>query len=186
MDPGLIRKAWRTMTFLRARPQPPRVPVCVSRHRGHRTHRRSDRDRPRRRHRHVDRAAQSFDPDLRKLVNEIDPGRIQSIITTLAGFGTRHTASSQTDPNRGIGAAIAYVTDLMNQIAATSSGRMTVQQQTFIQPPSSTLAAADVDHQRHRHAAGHRVPRAVLRRDRAPRLPVHQHPRLHQRRTRGR
>ena len=87
------------------------------------------------------RAAQSFDPDLRKLLNEIDPGRIRSIITTLAGFGTRHTASSQTDPNRGIGAAIAYVTGLMNQIAATSSGRMTVQQQTFTQPPSSTLAA---------------------------------------------
>ena len=79
-------------------------------------------------------------PDLRKLLSEIDPGRIQAIITTLAGFGTRHTASSQTDPNRGIGAAIAYVTEQMNQIAATSSGRMTVQQQTFTQPPSSTLA----------------------------------------------
>src|SRR6266481_8279580 len=73
------------------------------------------------------RAAQSFDPDLRRLVNEIDPGRIQSIITTLAGFGTRHTASSQTDLKRGIGAAIAYVTDLMNQIAATSSGLMKVE-----------------------------------------------------------
>jgi Peptidase family M28 len=86
-------------------------------------------------------AAQSFDPDVRKLVNEIDPGQIQSIITTLAGFGTRHTASSQTDLKRGIGAAIAYVTDQMNQIAATSSGRMKVEQQTFTQPASSTLAA---------------------------------------------
>jgi hypothetical protein len=86
-------------------------------------------------------SAQAFDPDLRKMLNEIDPQRIQSIITTLAGFGTRHTASSQTDPKRGIGAAIAYVTGLMNDIAATSGGRMTVQQQTFTQPPSSTLAA---------------------------------------------
>jgi hypothetical protein len=87
-------------------------------------------------------AAHSHDlhPDLRKLLKEIDPGRIQTIITTLAAFGTRHTASSQTDPNRGIGAAIAWVTAQMNQIAATSSGRMTVQQQTFTQPPSSTLA----------------------------------------------
>jgi Peptidase family M28 len=84
-------------------------------------------------------SAQSFDPDLRKMLNEIDPQRIQSIITTLAGFGTRHTASSQTDPKRGIGAAIAYVTGLMNDIAATSGGRMTVQQQTFTQPASSTL-----------------------------------------------
>ncbi len=86
-------------------------------------------------------AAHGFDPDLRKLLSEIDPGRIQTIITTLAGLGTRHTASSQTDPNRGIGAAIAYVTAQMNQIAATSSGRMTVQQQTFTQAPTATLAA---------------------------------------------
>lgn len=53
--------------------------------------------------------------------------------------GTRHTASSQTDPKRGIGAAIAYVTGLMQDIAATSSGNMRVQQQTFIQPVSSNI-----------------------------------------------
>jgi hypothetical protein len=88
------------------------------------------------------RAAENFDPDLRKMLNEIDPQRIQTIITTLAAFGTRHTASSQTDPNRGIGAAVAYVTGLMQDIADTSGGRMTVQQQTFTQQPSATLAAA--------------------------------------------
>ena len=80
------------------------------------------------------RTAARIDPDLRKMLKEIDPARIKTIITTLAAFGTRHTASSQTDPNRGIGAAIAYVTGLMNDIAATSGGRMTVQQQTFTQP----------------------------------------------------
>jgi hypothetical protein len=85
------------------------------------------------------RSASDFDPDLRKLLDEIDPGRIQTIITNLAAFGTRHTGSSQTDPNRGIGAAIAYVTGLMQDIAATSSGRMTVQQQTFVQPVSSNI-----------------------------------------------
>jgi hypothetical protein len=85
------------------------------------------------------KAAQNFDPDLRKMLKEIDPDRIRSIITTLAGFGTRHTASSQTDPNRGIGAAIAYVTAQMNAIAATSGGRMTVQQQTFTQPVASNI-----------------------------------------------
>jgi hypothetical protein len=80
-----------------------------------------------------------FDPDLLQMLREIDTGRIQSIITTLAGFGTRHTASSQTDPNRGIGAAIAYVTGLMQEIAATSSGNMTVQQQTFTQPVATNI-----------------------------------------------
>src|SRR5258708_23543854 len=88
------------------------------------------------------RAAHNFDPDLRKMLDEIDPQRIKTIISTLAGLGTRHTASSQTDPNRGIGAAIAYVTGLMQDIAATSGGRMKVQQQTFTQPPSATLAHA--------------------------------------------
>ena len=39
------------------------------------------------------------------LLRAIDPQRIQATIQTLAGFGTRHTLSSQTDPNRGIGAA---------------------------------------------------------------------------------
>src|ERR1700684_2924440 len=72
-------------------------------------------------------ARRGLDPDLRKLLNEIDPARIQAIITKLASFGTRHTASSQTDPNRGIGVAVSYVTGLMQEIAATSGGRMTVQ-----------------------------------------------------------
>ena len=48
-------------------------------------------------------------------------------------------ASSQTDPVRGIGAATAWVTGQMQAIAATSSGRMTVQQQTFVQPVSSNI-----------------------------------------------
>jgi hypothetical protein len=78
------------------------------------------------------------------MLREIDPQRTQAIITTLAGFGTRHTASSQTDPNRGIGAAIAYVTSLMNDIAATSGGRMTVQQQTFTQPVSNNIPVPTV------------------------------------------
>jgi hypothetical protein len=77
--------------------------------------------------------------ELRAALAEIDPNRIKTIITTLAGLGTRHTASSQTDPNRGIGAAITYVTGLMNDIAANSGGRMTVQQQMFTQPVSNNI-----------------------------------------------
>src|SRR3984885_4991361 len=84
-------------------------------------------------------ARRGLDPDLRKLLNEIDPARIQAIITKLASFGTRHTASSQTDPNRGIGVATAWVFAQMQAIAATSAGRMTVQQQTFTQPVASNI-----------------------------------------------
>jgi hypothetical protein len=88
-------------------------------------------------------AARGIDPDLIRMLSEIDPGRVQDIITTLAGFGTRHTASSLTDPSRGIGAAIAYVTGLMQDIAATSGGRMTVTQQPFTQKANQTTLAND-------------------------------------------
>jgi peptidase M28-like protein len=76
-----------------------------------------------------------FDSDLRELIRQIDPDRIQATILRLTQFGTRHTQSSQTDPVRGIGAATAWVTQQMQAIAATSNGNMTVQEQSFVQQP---------------------------------------------------
>jgi hypothetical protein len=73
--------------------------------------------------------------DLKALLRAIDPDRIHATILRLTQFGTRHTASSQTDPVRGIGAATAWVYQQMQAIAATSGGRMTVQQQSFVQQP---------------------------------------------------
>jgi hypothetical protein len=60
-------------------------------------------------------------------------------VLRLTQFGTRHTASSQTDPVRGIGAATSWVFEQMQASAATSSGRMTVQKQTFVQPVSNRI-----------------------------------------------
>jgi Zn-dependent M28 family amino/carboxypeptidase len=82
---------------------------------------------------------QAPDPGLRALLREVDPNRIKATILRLVQFGTRHTASSQTDPVRGIGAATAWVFGQFQAIAATSSGRMTVQQQTFTQPVASNI-----------------------------------------------
>jgi hypothetical protein len=79
------------------------------------------------------------DPALRAMLREIDPDRIKATILKLVSFGTRHTASSQTDPNRGIGAATDWVFGQMQSFAATSGGRMTVQRQTFTQPVSSNI-----------------------------------------------
>jgi hypothetical protein len=73
------------------------------------------------------------------MLNEIDAKRIKQAIGTLVAFGTRHTGSSQVDPDRGIGAATSWAFDQLQQIAATSGGAMTVQQQTFIQPVSSRI-----------------------------------------------
>src|SRR6185437_2031294 len=80
-----------------------------------------------------------FDRDLRALIRQIDPGRIQATIQRLSDFGTRHTASSQTDPVRGIGAATNWVFDQMQASAAASGGNMTVQKQTFVQPVSNRI-----------------------------------------------
>jgi hypothetical protein len=79
------------------------------------------------------------DPALRKLISQIDPNRIQATIEKLVSFGTRHTLSSQTDPARGIGAATAWVFAQMQGFAAASGGKMTVQQQSFVQPPASRI-----------------------------------------------
>src|SRR6266487_3287053 len=82
---------------------------------------------------------QAPDPGLRAMLREIDPDRIKATILKLVSFGTRHTASSQTDPNRGIGAATNWVFGQMQSFAAASDGRMTVQKQTFTQPVSSNI-----------------------------------------------
>jgi hypothetical protein len=80
-------------------------------------------------------AAPQPDADLRDLLQQVDPSRIEATIQTLVSFGTRHTASSQSDPVRGIGAATNWVFGQMQDIAATSSGNMTVQQQSYVQQP---------------------------------------------------
>jgi hypothetical protein len=84
-------------------------------------------------------ARQELDEELRALLRQVDPRRIEATIQRLVQFGTRHTASSQTDPVRGIGAATNWVFEQMQAIAATSSGNMTVQRQTFVQPVSSRI-----------------------------------------------
>jgi hypothetical protein len=84
-------------------------------------------------------AGQDPDVELRALLRQIDPGRIEATIQQLVAFGTRHTASSQTDPVRGIGAATNWVFGQLQDIAAKSSGTMTVQKQTFVQPVSNRI-----------------------------------------------
>ncbi|MBO3752762.1 M28 family metallopeptidase [Streptosporangiaceae bacterium NEAU-GS5] len=79
------------------------------------------------------------DGDLRKLLREIDPARVKADILRMVAFGTRHTLSTQTDPERGIGAAVEWVYGRMQAAAAASGGRMTVEKQSFIQPVASRI-----------------------------------------------
>ncbi|MEV4639072.1 M28 family metallopeptidase [Actinoplanes sp. NPDC049548] len=82
---------------------------------------------------------QAPDRELRALLREIDPHRIETIVTRLAAFGTRHTLSSQDDPERGIGAARDWIYAQFQAYAAASGGRMTVELQSFIQPPGPRI-----------------------------------------------
>jgi hypothetical protein len=77
---------------------------------------------------------QKPDAELRQLLGEIDQNQLQATVQKLISFGTRHTASSQTDPVRGIGAATNWVFDQLQASAAASNGQMTVQRQSFTQP----------------------------------------------------
>jgi hypothetical protein len=76
---------------------------------------------------------QAADATLRGILRDIDPARIRHTIETLVGFGTRHTMSTQTDPNRGIGAARDWIFNELQSYAATSGGRMTVEIQSYTQ-----------------------------------------------------
>lgn len=77
--------------------------------------------------------SQAPDAELQAIFSEIDPKRIEAIITRLVSFGTRHTLSSQTDPNRGIGAATDWIEQQMRSFAATSNGQMEVGVPSYIQ-----------------------------------------------------
>ncbi|MFL6843986.1 MAG: M28 family peptidase [Allosphingosinicella sp.] len=50
-------------------------------------------------------------PNPREIADEVSQDRIHAIVEKLVSFGTRHTLSSQTDPKRGIGAALDWAAD---------------------------------------------------------------------------
>ncbi|MEU6352374.1 M20/M25/M40 family metallo-hydrolase [Streptomyces sp. NPDC047072] len=80
--------------------------------------------------------------ELRALLREIDPARIEATVRKLVSFGTRHTLSVQDDPVRGIGAARDWLLAEMRSYAATSGGRMTAELQSYVQEPASRIPTA--------------------------------------------
>lgn len=82
--------------------------------------------------------------ELRDILEQIDPNRIETIINKLVSFGTRHTLSSQTDPVRGIGAARDWLASEMRSLVsqAAKGTKATVEVQSFIQQPASAIPVA--------------------------------------------
>jgi hypothetical protein len=77
--------------------------------------------------------------ELRTIMRRIDPDRIEATVRKLVSFGTRHTLSSQDDPNRGIGAARDWIAAELTRYAAASGGRMKVTVPSYIQPPAPRI-----------------------------------------------
>lgn len=91
-----------------------------------------------------ERAARPVPHDVREMLREMNERNIENTIRTLVSFGTRNTLSSQDDPNRGIGAARDWLKSQFDAIAAKSGGRMTVELQSYLQPPASRIPVPTV------------------------------------------
>ncbi|MEU6140025.1 M20/M25/M40 family metallo-hydrolase [Streptomyces sp. NPDC047081] len=91
---------------------------------------------------HPPATAQHPSRELRALLRELDPARIESTVRKLVSFGTRHTLSAQDDPARGIGAARDWLLTELRSYAADSGGRMTVELQSYVQEPASRIPTA--------------------------------------------
>jgi len=86
--------------------------------------------------------AQRPDAELKAMLAEIDPDRIEATIRKLVSFGTRHTLSSQTDPDRGIGTARDWILSELQTHAAASDGRMTASLDSYVQQPADRIPRA--------------------------------------------
>ena len=62
------------------------------------------------------------DPVIADAVSQVSPDSIRTYIEELVGFHTRHTLSSRTDPGRGIGAAVNYLTNRCETWARKAEG----------------------------------------------------------------
>ena len=60
------------------------------------------------------------DAKLAKIAAAVDAGRMTATVEKLVSFGTRHTLSSQTDPKRGIGAAVRWSEAEMKKLGLTT------------------------------------------------------------------
>ena len=65
------------------------------------------------------------DPQIEKMVKEVSGDSLKSYITRLVSFGTRNTLSTQTNSQRGIGAARQWVLGRFNEFAKQAGGRLT-------------------------------------------------------------
>lgn len=74
------------------------------------------------------------DPEITRIISEIDARNIERTVRKLVSFGTRNTLSEQNNPTRGIGAARDWIYNQFLSLQEQSGGRLAVEKQTFEQP----------------------------------------------------
>ena len=80
----------------------------------------------------------SPDAKLRAIIAPVSAAQLRHTIETLVSFGTRHTLSSQTDPKRGIGAALEWARGEFQRDSAACGNCLT------IVDPSETFTGARI------------------------------------------
>ncbi len=85
------------------------------------------------------------DPQIEKIVAEISPANIEATIRRLAAFKTRHTLSSTTSPDTGIGAARNWIKGEFEKYSRESDGRLVVAFDSFHQLPTPPRLPAGAD-----------------------------------------
>jgi len=80
-------------------------------------------------------AAPVRQPEVARMLREIDARNIERSIRKLVSFGTRNTLSAQDNPARGIGAARDWLRDEFERASRESGGRLKVELQGFEQQP---------------------------------------------------
>lgn len=76
--------------------------------------------------------------DLKRILSQISPKRIEATIRKLVSFGTRHTLSTQTNATHGIGAARDWIASEFQRYADASDGRLTVKVIGYEQQPDGS------------------------------------------------
>jgi len=84
------------------------------------------------------------DPEIDKMVKEVSPDSLKSYITSLVALGTRNTLSTQTNSERGIGAARVWVLNKFNDLAKKSGGRLTAFIDTTIYKADKNRVSRDI------------------------------------------
>ncbi len=72
-------------------------------------------------------AADPARPEVAAIIHKVSPDELRTDITTLVGFGTRHTLSDTTSPTRGIGAARAWVKSRFAADAAACNNCLSIE-----------------------------------------------------------